>query len=99
MSGHPIQGYRTLSADEIALINQVKSTAALVGELMALLEQRLIPPLPEVDLEGDSTETEAILVSMSAEEVESSRWIGLARDHLQQGFMCATRAIARPEGF
>lgn len=99
MSTQPIQGYRTLSADEVALINQVKSTGALVGELMDLLEQRLIRPLPEIDPDGDGTAMAEALYSMTDDEVEAHRWLDLARDHLQQGLMCATRAIARPEGF
>jgi len=27
------------------------------------------------------------------------RWVEIARTHLQQGFMAATRAIGQPEGF
>lgn len=28
-----------------------------------------------------------------------ARWLGIARTHLQQGFMALTRAIAKPQGF
>lgn len=30
---------------------------------------------------------------------ESLRWISIARTHMQQGFMAATRAVAKPEFF
>lgn len=28
-----------------------------------------------------------------------ARWLAIARTHLQEGFMCAVRSIAKPEGF
>jgi len=30
---------------------------------------------------------------------ESKRWLSIAKTHLQQGFMAATRSIAKPETF
>jgi hypothetical protein len=38
-------------------------------------------------------------VEAGQEQPYDPRWIGIARTHLQQGFMALTRAVAKPEGF
>jgi hypothetical protein len=36
---------------------------------------------------------------MEKNEGIDQRWVAIAKTHLQQGFMAATRAIAQPEFF
>lgn len=38
-------------------------------------------------------------VEAGQEQPLDPRWIGIARTHLQQGFMALTRAVAKPQGF
>lgn len=92
-----IAGYRELSPEEIALMNEIKSKAAEVGELVERLETGLVggPALTPVTVPCGETG----VLSVSAEEYEAHRWIEIGKGHLQQGFMALTRAVARPAGF
>lgn len=80
-----ITGYRTLNQAEIDAINEVKALAEQTRALLVKLEHQL-EHYPEEDA-PDTVVTSPL------------RWVGLARDHLQQGFMCLNRAIARPTTF
>jgi hypothetical protein len=67
-----ITGYRDLSEEEVALMNECKELAIQCGELIKKLSS-----IDEID----------------------HRSAALAKTNLQQGFMWATRAIARPTTF
>jgi hypothetical protein len=67
-----ITGYRELSVDEIASINDVKNLAIDVDTLLE-------------NLWGHPT--------------YDQRWLAIAKTQLQQGFMAAIRAVARPTTF
>lgn len=80
-----IAGYRTLSAHEIALINEGKALAEQCGAFVAKLRtyadvarktdvQQLTPPLDQ-------------------------RWISIGATDLQRGFMAVIRGIAQPTTF
>ncbi len=43
---------------------------------------------------GDQT-----LIGVTEEAFETDRWMTIGQDHLQQGFMALTRAVARPTTF
>lgn len=80
-----IAGYRELSPDEIALMNEIKAKAAEVGG----------PEREPVEVQIGTT----VGLAVSGEEYEAHRWIEIGKGHLQQGFMALTRAVARPGGF
>ena len=81
-----ITGYRDLSSDEIELMNAVKAKAEEVRELFETIYAKMMPSEP-----SDATEI--------AEIDETERWMMIAQDHLQQGFMALNRAIAKPTTF
>lgn len=67
-----ITGYRDLTEDEIAAMNELKELGNQVG---ALLDK--VKDIPDVD----------------------QRFLATGRTDIQKGFMCAIRAVARPETF
>ena len=91
-----IAGYRDLTEEEIALMNEVKAKATEVGALLEKLRK---------GMQSDDSLLEPVQVgeltfaSVSDETVEIDRWLSIGQDHLQQGFMALTRAIARPTTF
>ena len=85
-----ITGYRDLSADEIELMNAVKVKAEEVRELFETVYAKLMPSEPL-----GATE----IAEIGINEYETERWMMIAQDHLQQGFMALNRAIAKPTTF
>ena len=81
-----IRGYRDLSADEIALMNEAKELAEQVRSLVERVAQLLPTPLAEGD--GPPSVT-----------TDPGRAISIARTELQTGFMWLIRSIARPTTF
>lgn len=67
-----ISGYRDLTEDEIAAMNDLKSLAEQCGEAL-----EKVSAIPDID----------------------QRNLALGRTNMQQGFMWAIRAIARPTTF
>ena len=91
-----ITGYRDLTEDEIALMNEVKAKAAEVGVLVEKLRERL----PAFKMDGEPIQLgDQTLIGVSEEAYETDRWMTIDHDHLQQGFMALTRAVARPTTF
>ena len=91
-----IAGYRDLTEDEIALMNEVKVKAAEVGTLVEKLRERL----PAFKMDGEPIQVgDQTLIGVSEEAYETDRWMTIGTDHLQQGFMALTRAVARPTTF
>lgn len=91
-----IAGYRDLTEDEIALMNEVKAKAAEVGTLVEKLRERL----PAFKMDGEPGQVgDQTLIGVSEEAYETDRWMTIGTDHLQQGFMALTRAVARPTTF
>ncbi|MGE1004209.1 DUF7681 family protein [Ralstonia pseudosolanacearum] len=91
-----ITGYRDLTEDEVALMNEVKAKASEVGTLVEKLRGRL----PAFKIEGNPVQVgDQTLVAVSDEAYETDRWMTIGQDHLQQGFMALTRAVARPTTF
>ncbi|WP_247537566.1 hypothetical protein ACKZDW_00695 (plasmid) [Ralstonia syzygii subsp. celebesensis] len=91
-----ITGYRDLTEDEVALMNEVNAKASEVGTLVEKLRGRL----PAFKIEGNPVQVgDQTLVAVSDEAYETDRWMTIGLDHLQQGFMALTRAVARPTTF
>lgn len=91
-----IAGYRDLTEDEIALMNEVKAKAAEVGTLVEKLRERL----PAFKMDGEPVQVgDQTLIGVTEEAFETDRWMTIGQDHLQQDFMALTRAVARPTTF
>lgn len=81
-----IEGYRDLTAEEIALINEAKELAEQVRNLVERVNR-----LPSTVLaEGDAPPTIT---------TDPIRAISIARTDLQTGFMWLIRSITRPTTF
>lgn len=92
-----IKGYRDLTAEEIALMNEVKAKAEKVGQLVEKLREKLAPV--EADMAPVQVGGETVMAVVGFESFEAQRWLTIGQDHLQQGFMALTRAVARPTTF
>ena len=79
-----IKGYRTLSAEDVALINEIKEHALVTG---ALWEKVRLHVTRQKRMPGMIPDT------------EPARWAAISRTDLQQGYMALVRAVAQPEGF
>lgn len=81
-----IKGYRDLSEQEIALMNEVKEVAEQVRGLVERVAKLPATPLAE----GDAPPTVT---------TDPGRAVAIARTELQTGFMWLIRSIARPSTF
>jgi hypothetical protein len=87
-----IKGYRDLSAEEIALMNEIKAIAVIVGKLVENVDTALNAQWEEA-YEYDTVEHTRLM------EVQPFVWLQRAKDDLQTGFMKLTRAVAQPTTF
>lgn len=87
-----IKGYRDLSAEEVALINEIKAVAVIVGKLVENVDTALNAQWEEA-YEYDSEEHARLMY------VQPFMWLQRAKDDLQTGFMKLTRAVAQPTTF
>ena len=97
-----IIGYRDLTAEEIVLMNEGKALAEQVGAFVAKLEGAIGRSTGlAAALESAEVELERLdeMLSAAGDACESRRWLGIGKDHLQQGFMALARAIAKPTTF
>lgn len=81
-----ITGYRALSDEEVALMNEGKELAEKVGEFIAKL-RAYVPTRTDGGPEYAPGGT------------LDQRWISIGATQLQQGFMAVTRGIAQPTTF
>jgi hypothetical protein len=86
MEPQPITGYRNLSPDEIAAINEIKAVAATVDALV----QKVSGAYFAIGQPGD-----VVRIGGAVDQ----RWVAIAKTQLQQGFMALTRSIAQPNSF
>lgn len=80
-----IKGYRDLTAEEIALMNEGKELAEKCGEYIAKLRAFI----PADDEPTDHTPGGTL----------DQRWISIGATDLQRGFMAVIRGIAQPTTF
>ncbi len=78
-----ITGYRQLSPDEVALMNEGKALAEQCGAYIAKLR----------------TYTQEQANSHNSGPVLDQRWISIGATDLQRGFMAVIRGIAQPTTF
>lgn len=85
-----IKGYRQLSSEELALINEIKVSAEITRELVNRVQIFCIArddePLPE----GHAPHSMVTL---------PLRWASVGQTDLQQGYMALVRAVAAPTTF
>lgn len=86
MTGKEVTGYRTLSAEEIALMNELKA-----------ISKQFIAKCTEVDLlnrrlaDGDNP------VILSSAQSFAGRWLAMAKTDMQTACMKACRGVAKPD--
>lgn len=85
-----IKGYRDLSAEEIAMINEIKATGQAVQALIAKVAEHVEQ---QVLTAGDADELQRI------QDAQPSRWTSIAKTDFQTGLMALTRAVAQPGTF
>lgn len=88
-----IKGYRDLSAEEIALMNEIKAMAVQVGELVAKVESHVHVQWDSASDNMDEEECTRLF------DADSIGWQMRAKNDLQDGFMKLTRAVAQPTTF
>lgn len=97
-----IKDYRELSAEEIALINDIKAHGAageaLGARVKAHVSNQIAVAMPK---EGDTPEqSDAKQRDLDRiQAAEPLRWLAIARTDRQTAGMALTRAVAQPEGF
>jgi hypothetical protein len=85
-----IKGYRDLSEDEIADINDVKALEAQMLRLVTAVAHRIAQQRRAALLAETATET----LRLAAAEPE--RWLAIAKTHIQEGASALVRAVAQP---
>ena len=87
-----ITGYRQLTADEAALMNEGKALAEQCGAYINRLRMYLPKDVNEKLEAGES-------MSFKPGSSLDQRWISIGATDLQRGFMCVIRGIAQPTSF
>ncbi len=88
-----IKGYRDLSPEEIALMNEGKALAEKCGAYVAKLRA-----MPATGANGVPFVTEPTDSTPACTSVDQ-RWISIGATDLQRGFMALIRGIAQPTTF
>ena len=83
-----IKGYRDLSPEEIALMNEGKALAEQCGAYIAKLRTH-----------PDTSRTQPAPAPGAPTQPLDQRWISIGATDLQRGFMAVIRGIAQPTTF
>lgn len=83
-----ITGYRQLSQEEVALMNEGKALAEQCGAYIAKLRQH-----PSSHPSGNAPTEPGPLPTLD------QRWVSIGATSIQQGFMAVIRGIAQPTSF
>lgn len=101
-----IKGYRELSAEEIALMNEVKEAGQTLATLLTKVEKHIANQYDTAcneNVQADADELEDLKVDEAElERLETAspyHWLTLARDDLQTGIMKLVRTVAQPTTF
>lgn len=82
-----ISGYRTLTEDEIALMNEGKALEAEVLDF----QQKVMRQLSHQESHGTPDDQRRL------REAYAHRWALIGRDDIEKGFMALIRAVAQPQ--
>jgi uncharacterized protein (DUF1697 family) len=91
-----IKGYRELSAEEIALMNEVKEAGAALQALCSKVETHISTQW-QAAYDADLVPQEAELDRLA--QANPYRWLERATDDLQIGIMKLVRSVAQPTTF
>lgn len=91
-----IKGYRELSAEEIALMNEVKEAGATLGVLVEKVQNYLSILFDAV---YDDELNENKLEGERLQQADPFIWANDAKKDLQVGIMKLVRAVAQPTTF
>lgn len=97
-----IKGYRDLSQAEIDLMNRIKAHAEETRALVLAVRETVMPILEAIPAEmlapGELSKPVELVAGAiyGGHDDGPFRWVCLADDHLQQGYMALTRAVAQP---
>ncbi|WP_429497048.1 DUF7681 family protein [Robbsia andropogonis] len=96
-----IDGYRDLSQEEIALINEIKAKGEELRRLIAKIRDVAIPPPPleaiEVVADGVARESQVgEFTAVDREGDDPMYWLRYADGAFRTGVMYAVRAVAKP---
>ncbi len=84
MADSTLKGMRSLSNEEIMLMNDISDLGNQFGDLISVLENEPI-------IYGENDKELAVF--------PDPRWLAIGKTHLQQGIMCLKRAIGKPDNF
>lgn len=91
-----IRGYRELTAEEITLMNEIKTKGEELGELI----ERLVDHVQDQRVAAETLPGEAGLEEgQRLDQTEPEKWLSEGKTHLQFGLMALTRAVAQPGFF
>lgn len=90
-----IKDYRDLSANEIALMNEIKAAA----ENVRVVADKVQSIISAQYNNAAKNEAAGNIDGKALALVDAMRWEQIARDNLQMGFMALTRAVAQPTTF
>ena len=96
-----ITGYRELSAEEIALMNEIKAKGEELRALVAKIGALVAPPLPEISA-ADVQAAGIVAGELQAVENEGDTplfWLRRADIGFRSALMYATRAVAQPTSY
>lgn len=92
-----ISGYRDLTQTDIDLMNRIKAHAEETRSLVLAVREAVTPTFPALEPIADGEPHEMVMGAIYGGHDDGPfRWACLADDHLQQGFMALTRAVAQP---
>lgn len=97
-----IKGYRDLSQADIDLMNCIEAHAEETRVLVLAVREAVMPAIEALPATTPAPGEVAQPVEMvegaiyGGHDLGPFRWVCLADDHLQQGYMALTRAVARP---
>jgi hypothetical protein len=90
-----IQTYRELSAEEIALINEIKIAEANLLALHHKIELH-VKERYDTAVENRGQINSDHVELMRLNQAEPRRWLAIAKTDIQTGFMALVRSVAQP---
>jgi hypothetical protein len=90
-------GYRELSAEEIALMNEIKAKGEELAALCDKLDKHLFEQTQAAYALGDNELIEKEMQRINA--ALPSFWLGIGKADLQVGIMKLVRSVAQPTTF
>lgn len=100
-----ISGYRELTEEEIALMNEIKALGPVIEAVCLKVKAHVAAQRSACDFNGDTgyDPTGAIQAAKAEHDrlnqAEPEKWAGWGSDGMQSSLMYLTRAVAQPTFF